>query len=125
VQTWDLNLIEINAKSFVYTFEIYLGDTSLRCNPAYSVSAGKPVAAQLGGVSALAQAGLLRGKKYASIEQGPSPAFGGAIYSGTGVVKDGLILTSGICPYMARARKLKDGTEELTLALVETMKAKM
>ena len=90
-----------------------------------AISAGKPVAAQLGGVSALAQAGLLRGKKYASIEHGPSPAFDGAIYSGTGVVKDGLILTSGICPSMARARKLKDGTEELTLALVEAMKAKM
>jgi protease I len=58
-----------------------------------AISAGKPVAAQLGGVWALAQAGLLKGRKYASTEPAPSPVFDGAIYSGTGVVKDGIVLT--------------------------------
>lgn len=87
-----------------------------------AISAGKPVAAQFGSVYALAQSGVLKGKKYAySIEQQDS-RFTEAIYSGTGVVSDGLLLTSGICPYMGRASKLKDGTEQLTLALVEAMK---
>ena len=87
-----------------------------------AISAGKPVAAQLGAVWTLAQAGLLKGKKYAYTEEQQYPYFAGATYSGTGVVRDGLILTSGICPYMARERNTNDGTEQLTLALVEAMK---
>jgi protease I len=90
-----------------------------------AVTAGKPVAAQTGSLWTLAEAGLLKGKKYAYAMEEGNLYFAGAIFAGTGVVRDGLIITSGICPYMARARKLKDGTEELTLALVETMKAKM
>ena len=87
-----------------------------------AISAGKPVAAQLGAVVAMAQAGVLKGKKYAySVEQ-QNPNFAGAIYSGTGVVKDGLILTSGLCPYMARTRRMNDGTEQLTISLVEVIK---
>ncbi len=46
----------------------------------------------------------------------------GGIHSGTGVVRDGLILTSAICPFMARQLNINDGTEELALALVEAMK---
>jgi len=87
-----------------------------------AIAAGKPVAAQLGSVWALAEAGVLKGKKYASIEEVKDPNFAEATYSGTGVVRDGLILTSGVCPYMARMRKINDGTEQLTLALVEAMK---
>jgi putative intracellular protease/amidase len=130
----DLKLVDVNVADYAGFIIpcMAAGDLNDPKIPAESVdlvrraiSAGKPVAAQLGGVWALAQAGLLKGKKYARIEQGPSPVFDGAIYSGTGVVKDGLVVTSGICPYMARAGKTKDGTEELTLALVETMKAKM
>jgi putative intracellular protease/amidase len=89
-----------------------------------AVSAGKPVAAQYGSVSALAQSGVLKGKKYAYSAAQQESSFAGAIYSGTGVVRDGLILTSGNCPYMAQANKLKDGTEQLTLALVEAMKGR-
>ncbi len=89
-----------------------------------AIAAGKPVAAQFGGVSVLAQAGLLKGKKYAFMEQGSGPMFDGAVYGGAGVVKDGLVLTSGVCPYMARARSIKAGTEELTQALVEAINAK-
>jgi putative intracellular protease/amidase len=87
-----------------------------------AISAGKPVAAQLGSVSALAQSGLLKGKKYAYSEERQNPAFASAIYSGTGVVRDGLILTSGMCPYMGRTHNVNDGTEQLTVALVEAMK---
>ena len=72
----------------------------------------------------LASAGLLKGKKYAFAAQEESPLFAGATYGGTGVVRDGLVITSAFCPYMARMLKAKDGTEQLTLALVEAMKGK-
>jgi putative intracellular protease/amidase len=89
-----------------------------------AISAGKPVAAQTGSVGVLAEAGLLKGKKYAMALEAKNPSLEGAIYSGTGVVRDGLILTSGICPYMARQRKATDGTEQLTLALIAAIKGK-
>jgi putative intracellular protease/amidase len=73
-----------------------------------------PVAAQYGAVFILAEAGLLDGRKY---------AFGGpmmieGVYSGTGVVVDGLVATSGTCPYQAKSSRRKDGTTELTQALI-------
>ena len=78
---------------------------------------GKPVAAQYGSVFTLARAGLLDGKRYAygyaTIEEG--------IYSGTGVVQDGLVITSGTCPYQARLTGRPDGTAELTQKLIETV----
>ncbi|NLV31453.1 MAG: hypothetical protein GXY47_09885 [Acidobacteria bacterium] len=48
----------------------------------------------------------------------------GAVFAGTGVVTDGLILTSGICPYMQLKANMKDGTKELALALAAAMKGK-
>jgi putative intracellular protease/amidase len=89
-----------------------------------AVSAGKPVAAQTGSLWTLAEAGLLKGKKYAYAFEEKSPYFAGATFAGTGVVRDGLIITSGICPYMALKTKDKDGTEPLALALAEAMKKK-
>jgi putative intracellular protease/amidase len=89
-----------------------------------AVSAGKPVAAQTGSLWTLAEAGLLKGKKYAYAFEEKSPYFAGATFAGTGVVTDGLVITSGICPYMALKSKDKDGTEPVTIALVEAMKAK-
>jgi putative intracellular protease/amidase len=89
-----------------------------------AVSAGKPVAAQTGSLWTLAEAGLLKGKKYAYAFEEKNTYFSGAIFSGTGVVKDGLILTSGYCPYMALKMNTKDGTEQLARALVEVMKEK-
>jgi len=86
-----------------------------------AVSAGKPVAAQTGSLWTLAEAGLLKGKKYAYAFEEKNPYFAGATFAGTGVVKDGLILTSGICPYMALKSNEKDGSEPLALALVEAM----
>jgi putative intracellular protease/amidase len=87
-----------------------------------AISAGKPVAAQLGAVNALAQSGLLKGKRYAYAQESQDPCFKGAIYGGPGVVRDGLFLTSGLCPYMARTRNMNDGTEQLAIALVEAIK---
>jgi protease I len=89
-----------------------------------TLAASKPVAAQTGSLWTLAKAGVLKGKKYAYPFAEKSPVFEGAIFGGTGVVRDGLILTSGLCPHMARTLKVKDGTEALALALVEAMKEK-
>jgi putative intracellular protease/amidase len=89
-----------------------------------AISAGKPVAAQTGSLWTLAEAGLLKGKKYAYAMEEKSPQFAGATFAGTGVVRDGLVITSGICPYMALKSKMNDGTEPLALALVAAMKDK-
>ncbi|MGD0343238.1 MAG: DJ-1/PfpI family protein, partial [Bacteroidales bacterium] len=78
----------------------------------------KPIAAQLGSVLILAKAGLLNGKKFAFADAKDMnislyPDFKSGIYSGTGVIKDGNIMTSGICPWMAKMTGYKDGTVEL------------
>lgn len=87
-----------------------------------AVSAGKPVAAQTGSLWTLAKAGLLKGKRYAYAFEEKSPHFAGATFTGTGVVRDGLIITSGICPYMALKSNAKDGTEQVALAIAAAMK---
>ena len=61
---------------------------------------GKPMAAQLGSVLILAKAGALKGKKFAFTEEKEwnskmYPEFEGGTFSGTGVVKDGNVITSG------------------------------
>jgi len=86
---------------------------------------GKPIAAQLGSIWILAKAGVLDGKKYALFDDPKNElAFKNGIYSGKGVVKDGNIITSGICPWMAKETGNKDGTAELTNTLVEVIKGK-
>jgi putative intracellular protease/amidase len=87
-----------------------------------AVATGKPVAAQTGSLWTLAKAGVLKGKKYAYAFAEKHSYFEGATFAGTGVVRDGLILTSGLCPHMARTLKTNDGSE--ALALVEAMKEK-
>lgn len=89
-----------------------------------AVALGIPVAAQLGSTRTLAKAGVLNGKKYASALEFDDPYFAGSIFSGMGIVKDGDIITSGICPYMASNEGIKDGTKDLTLALINTIRAK-
>jgi putative intracellular protease/amidase len=81
---------------------------------------GKPVAAQTGGIIALADVGVLSGKKYAYVEEWVAtiPQFEDAIYSGNGIVQDGNIITSGVCPYAARMLDLPDGTTGLIEALI-------
>lgn len=89
-----------------------------------ALSAGKPVAAQLGSLWTLAEAGLLKGKKYAYAMETKNPYFAGATFAGTGVVRDGLVITSGVCPFMALKAKMNDCTEQLANALVAAMKDK-
>ena len=91
-----------------------------------AVIEGKPVAAQHSAVRILARSGALAGKRYTSypeIDTNIWPDFKGAIYAGRGVVQDGNIITSGICPYMARMDSIQDGTKELTQKLVEVVNA--
>jgi len=105
----------------------------------YPVELGKPVAAQMGSVVILAHAGVLKGKKY-TFPADPTMASPGnpvtdtkfvdAVYSGKGVIRDGAIITSGVCPYVEKATKMQgmegfvDGTPELTKVLITSLKTK-
>ncbi len=82
----------------------------------------KPIAAQVSSVKVLAQAGLLKGKKYAFASESDNPYFEGSVYAGSGVIREGNIITSGTCPFMTREDEIKDGTEELANALVKAIK---
>ena len=87
-----------------------------------AVQTGKLVAAQNGGVAMLAKAGVLSGKKYAALEI-TGMEFKDGIYTGSGVVKDGGIITSGICPAMGREFKgMQDGTPKLMETLIAELK---
>jgi len=81
-----------------------------------AVASNKPFAAQTGSVVLLFHAGVLAGKKYA-LAKGWA-ALEGAIYSGDGIVQDGNIITSGVCPRMAKMAGMKDGTARLTETLI-------
>jgi len=109
-----------------------------------AVASGKPVTAQMGSVVILAHAGVLKGKKY-TYPSDPTkfdptrpsgsvaaldPKFNDAIYSGRGVIQDGVIITSGVCPYVEKFTKQQgmidfvDGTPELTKMLITSLKKK-
>jgi putative intracellular protease/amidase len=87
----------------------------------------KPVAAALWSGIILAEAGVLKGKKYA-LARDPlkttqrstrtDPRFEGAIYSGTGVVQDGKIITSGACPHAEFLLGMQNRTVELTQTFI-------
>ncbi len=83
---------------------------------AEASAAGKPVAAQRGSLYILSQAGVLKGRKYAYM----GAMFFEGIYSGNGVVQDGNIITSAVCPYQAQGG-MPDGTAELTERLIQTL----
>jgi len=100
-----------------------------------AVSDGKPVAAQAGSVIILAEAGVLEGKRYAfsgnPLKTSPrrkrtDPRFTGAgTYSGLGVVQDGNVITSGVCPTIAILFPgLSDGTTKLTQTFIAELKKK-
>jgi hypothetical protein len=79
-----------------------------------------PVAAQNSGVLVLASAGLLKGRDYAiGPEQVPIQD---GVKQGVGVVRDGDILTSGVCPYLAQVAGLTDGTNELVATFAGMLK---
>lgn len=86
-----------------------------------AVAEGKPVAAQVSSILILADAGVLSGKKYAFITEervAEHSTLKDAMYGGYGVVQDGKIITSGVCPMGAKRRGLQDGTTKLTKALI-------
>jgi putative intracellular protease/amidase len=95
----------------------------------------KPVAASANSSIILAEAGVLRGKKYAYatdplhpegpwIGTPPDSRFEDAIYSGTGVIQDGKIITSAICPQLNEYTGMQDGTTELTRKFIAVIRAK-
>jgi transcriptional regulator GlxA family with amidase domain len=72
-----------------------------------TLASGKPVAAALGSVNVLAEAGVLKGKKYSYIRDPLKPdadsirtdgRFADALYVSPGVTQDGQIITCGVCP---------------------------
>jgi putative intracellular protease/amidase len=98
-----------------------------------TLSDGKPVAAAANSSIIIAEAGLLKGKNYTFATDPLNPGgvwkrtdqrFQGAVYKGPGVVQDGLIITSGVCPNLQARFGLQDGTIELTKKLIATMGSK-
>ena len=85
----------------------------------FMFSKGLPVAAQDGAVCILADAGILKGKKYALHKEIFYIRDG--IYSGKGVVVDGNVITSGICPFITSAES-PDCTTMLTEKFIEMVK---
>jgi len=98
-----------------------------------ALSDGKPVAANGNAPNVLAEAGVLKGKKYSYLRDPlvPTatipftlPAFKDAIYSGSGLVQDGQIITSGICPTIEKTLGMENGTVRLTKAFITAVKQK-
>lgn len=93
---------------------------------------GKPVAANGNAVVVLAEAGVLKGKKYSYMRDPLKPtanvsftipAFQDAVYGGTGLVQDGKIMTSGVCANIEKNTGMENGTAKLTKAFIAAVKA--
>jgi putative intracellular protease/amidase len=84
------------------------------------VTQGKPIAAQATSLFIMSAAGALDGKQYAMYSEWANFNTSG-IYKGEGVVQDGNMITSGICPFMARLTGETDGTTELTQKFIDTL----
>jgi protease I len=98
-----------------------------------AVEKGKPVAAALGSVFILAEAGVLKGRRFAFFDdplievprvRKKDLRFEGAIYSGLGIVRDGRIITSGVCPATEGWLGRPDCTTELTRAFIAELRRK-
>jgi len=88
---------------------------------------GKPMASQTLSVADFAKAGILVNRKYAFTidpDLDEYPEFQGGIYSGEGVIQDGLIITSGTCPWKAREYGKPDGTPKLTKLFIQAVTTK-
>jgi putative intracellular protease/amidase len=84
----------------------------------------KPIAVQHASIMTLALAEVLQGKQYtyhAEVNVNDYPNFKGSDYKGRGVIRDGNIITSGICPYLGMLWGIEDGTEQLTRLLIATI----
>jgi len=81
-----------------------------------------PIAAQDGGVEFLAKAGIMKGKHF-SIGSGDARIVPGGIYDGSRASVDGLIITSGTCPFLATTTT-PDTTADLMSKLIELLQQK-
>jgi hypothetical protein len=105
--------------------KIYLPNTEVVGFIAKVKESEKPMAAQTLSVADFAKTGILAGRKYAfTLDPDTSeyPEFKGGFYSGEGVVQDGLIITSGTCPWKKREYGKPDGTKEMTELLIATIR---
>lgn len=90
-----------------------------------AVAMGKPFAASRGSVVTLARAGGIDDREYAfatEVDIDERPEFANGTFLGTGVVRDGNINTSGICPLSSRSLNLPDGTVGLTRSFIVSLK---
>ena len=89
------------------------------------VELDRPMAAQTLTVADFAKAGVLVGREYAfTIDPDTSeyPEFKGGLYRGEEVVQDGMIITSGTCPWKTREYGKPDGTREMTELLIAAIR---
>jgi tetratricopeptide (TPR) repeat protein/putative intracellular protease/amidase len=125
----DLKLSEVNIDNyagFIFPCMVLdLASPEMITLVRTAAAKGKPIAAQAGSVTLLAKAGILNGKKYATnIDTSTWPDFKNSIYSGRGVVQDGNIITSGVCPWIAKDTGYQDGTAKLTQTLIDAINGK-
>jgi putative intracellular protease/amidase len=83
---------------------------------------GLPIAAQTSGVLILGDAGVLDGRQYA-LYSDFVPLVTGGTPKGDGVIQDGNIITSGICPFMGKQLARPDGTAELTQKMITALES--
>lgn len=90
-----------------------------------AVELGLPIAASRGSVETLAEVGGLIDRRYAfasKVDLTERPQFSGGRFEGLGVVRDGNISTAGICPLAARSTGEPDGTTDLMLQFIASLK---
>ena len=86
---------------------------------------GLPIAASRGSVETLAQAGGLIDRRYAfasAVDVTERPEFQGGDFQGIGVVRDGNVSTAGICPLAARSLGEPDGTADLMVQFIASLR---
>ena len=133
--TPDLKLSDVKVDDYVGVINacmgggahIYISVSPIAVSIAkQAITQRKPVAASHGSVIILAEAGVLVGKRYGFWidPSGIGDRFAGAIYGGTGVVRDGNIITCGACPQVSASQGLPDGTVELTQTFITALTTK-
>ena len=90
-----------------------------------AVALDKPIAASRGSVYQLANTGVLNDRRFTAFKNADDatryPAFAGATFAGTGVLRVGNVSTAGICPLAARSLNEPDGTVELTRNFIASL----
>jgi len=132
----DLKLVNVNVSEYEgYMFpcmappwdKIYEPNNEVISFIKEAYQEGKPMASQTLSVADFAKAGILVNRKYAFTidpDLDEYPEFQGGIYSGEGVIQDGLIITSGTCPWKAREYGKPDGTPKLTKLFIQAVTTK-